>query len=263
MRGRWRSAYGTDAQLSGERAKGSVLVSGAAGAIGRATVAAFLEAGYAVVGIDRVPEEGRGATCPMHVVDLLDGNGLEGAIADAVERAPLSHVIGIAGGALPEEPIAAEEPWEVDEALFRRSLEANLDTQFRLVRATVPALMGSAAADRSVILTSSFNAISAQGMPAYSAAKAALHGLMRAMVRPLGAKGVRINVVAPGTIRTPRTERIWATRQGHFESLEASTALGRLGTPDDVAATYLGLSAMRHVTGHVLVVDGGQSLGRS
>ena len=87
--------------------------------------------------------------------------------------------------------------------------------------------------------------------------------MMHALVPPLGREGIRVNVVAPGTVRTPRTERIWAGDDGHWERLEASTALGRLGTPDDVARAYLALATqLTHVTGQVLVVDGGQMVKR-
>jgi 3-oxoacyl-[acyl-carrier protein] reductase len=96
-------------------------------------------------------------------------------------------------------------------------------------------------------------------MPAYSAAKAGLVGMMHGLVRPLGAEGIRVNTIAPGTIRTPRTERIWAHVPGHFERLADSTALGRLGEPRDVARAYRALALeLTHVSGEVLVVDGGQ-----
>jgi NAD(P)-dependent dehydrogenase (short-subunit alcohol dehydrogenase family) len=86
---------------------------------------------------------------------------------------------------------------------------------------------------------------------------------MRALTAPLGREGIRINVVAPGTVRTPRTERIWAHVPDHFPRLEATTALGRLASPDDVARAYLALATLlTHVTGEVLVVDGGQSTKR-
>ena len=101
-------------------------------------------------------------------------------------------------------------------------------------------------------------------MPAYSAAKAGLIGLMHALVSPLGAKGIRINVIAPGTIRTPRTERIWAHRPEHFQRLATGTALGRVGAPEDVGRAFLAVATLlTHVTGQVLVVDGGQMVKRS
>jgi NAD(P)-dependent dehydrogenase (short-subunit alcohol dehydrogenase family) len=100
-------------------------------------------------------------------------------------------------------------------------------------------------------------------MPAYSAAKAGLVGMMRALTAPLGAEGIRVNVVAPGTVRTPRTERIWSSDPGHFERLERGTALGKLGTPDDVSRVFVALATwLTHVTGQVIVVDGGQMVKR-
>lgn len=241
---------------------GVVLVTGSAGAIGTATVRRFLEAGYGVVGLDR--EEPDGPEDPAYAafrVDLLEGDALQAAIAEARGTGPLRHVVGIAGGALPEEPRTQDDPALLDPDAFRASIELNLVTQWRVLHAVTPWLREGAGADRSVTFTSSFNALSGQGMPAYSAAKAGLIGMTRALTGPLGAEGIRVNVVAPGTIRTPRTERVWAHVPDHFERLEATTALGRLGTPDDVARAYLALARdLTHVTGQVLVVDGGQTV---
>ena len=87
--------------------------------------------------------------------------------------------------------------------------------------------------------------------------------MMHALVDPLGGEGIRINVIAPGSVRTPRTERIWQHDADHFERLEAGTALGRLGTPDDIARSFIALATLlSHVTGQVLVVDGGQMVKR-
>jgi 3-oxoacyl-[acyl-carrier protein] reductase len=241
--------------------EGSVLVTGAAGAIGSATAEAFLAAGWAVLGIDRT--EG--------VLDVIEHPDYRGVVADAGDEAavagavaglevPLRHVVGVAGGALPAEPRTAEHPLELGVEEFSASLAANLTSQFAVTRATVPALRRSTG-DRSVTFTSSFNALSAQGMPAYSAAKAGLIGMMHGLVRPLGREGIRVNVVAPGTVRTPRTERIWGHVEGHFARLEEGTALGRLATPDDVARShYATACVLTHVTGQVVVVDGGQTV---
>jgi NAD(P)-dependent dehydrogenase (short-subunit alcohol dehydrogenase family) len=246
-------------------ARAVVLVTGAAGAIGTATVRCFLEAGFGVVGLDRdegvtdrVAEAYRG-----YRVDLHDEAELDRVLAEVSRAGRLRHVIGIAGGALPMEPDAEDDPHLLEVAAFRASIEANLVTQYVALRAALPWLRLSADIDRSITLTSSFNALAGWGMPAYSAAKAGLLGLMRALTAPLGREGIRINVVAPGTVRTPRTERIWAHVPDHFPRLEATTALGRLASPDDVARAYLALATLlTHVTGEVLVVDGGQSTKR-
>lgn len=242
-----------------------VLVTGAAGAIGSATVGVFIEAGFHVVGLDRAESVASVATDHYtgYQVDLEDEATVEDTLATAESLGRLAHVIGIAGGALPGEPSLINEPFTMTTERFRASIEANLVTQFVAARASLPWLRRSGGGDRSMTFTSSFNGLTGCGMPAYSAAKAGLIGLMLAVTGPLGAEGIRVNVVAPGTVRTPRTERIWSGVPGHFERLETTTALGRLGAPDDVARVFLSLATLlNHVTGQVLVVDGGQMVKR-
>lgn len=243
--------------LSAER---TVLITGAAGAIGTAAVRRFLDRNSVVLGLDRreVPDHGvrfRGLVC-----DLNDHASVIRSVNEGLEGLPpLAHYVGVAGGALPGEPDSRDIISGIDLDLFASSLAANLTTQVAALQAALPGLKALGGEDRSVTFTSSFNALSAQGMPGYSAAKAGLVGLMYACVRPLGAAGIRVNVVAPGTVRTPRTELLWASVPDHFERLASATALGRLAEPDDVAAAFVSLALdLAHVTGHVLVVDGGQ-----
>jgi NAD(P)-dependent dehydrogenase (short-subunit alcohol dehydrogenase family) len=235
---------------------GLAVVTGSAGAIGLATVAALSALGYDVVGLDRAAPP-PGAPGRHHLVDVCDATAISAVVDAERQGGELRHVISIAGGAIPGEPETRDDPTAIGADLFRRSIEVNLTSHFLVLNALLPWLRAGSG-DRSVTFTSSFNALSAQGMPAYSAAKAGLVGLMHALVDPLGRDGVRVNVVAPGTVRTPRTERLWRDSAGHFERLERSTALGRLGTPVDVAEAFVALTRLHHVTGHVLVVDGGQ-----
>lgn len=242
-----------------------VLVTGAAGAIGSATVGRFLNAGFHVIGLDR----DRAVVGLQHAnyagfqVDVANENSLVDALGQAQGIGRLVHLIGIAGGALPQETQAVGDPGQLGTDIFRASVEANLTTQFHVFRTVLPWLRRASDIDRSITFTSSFNALSGWGLPAYSAAKAGLIGLMQALAPPLGAEGIRVNVVAPGTVRTPRTERIWANDRRHFERLEKTSALGRLGRPDDVAAAFFALAVvLTHVTGQVLVVDGGQTVMR-
>lgn len=239
----------------------NVLVTGAAGALGGATVRAFVAEGWHVIGVDRTEAPDGSPDEAEHVlVDLADEDA-ERTIMRSLRDRRLQHVVAIAGGALPAEPGTQDDPLAVDVDLFRGSLDANLTTQFVTLRASLAALRRAGPGDRSVTFTSSFNALSAQGMPGYSAAKAGLTGLMHALVDPLGRDGIRVNVVAPGTVRTPRTERLWGSVPGHFERLERGTAVGRLGSPEDVARTYVAVATLlTHVTGQVVVVDGGQSV---
>jgi NAD(P)-dependent dehydrogenase (short-subunit alcohol dehydrogenase family) len=241
-----------------------VLITGAAGAIGRATVTEFLDRDFAVIGFDRDPgvvtvttREGYAGV----MVDLQDENAVEKAIADVRGCGELAHVIAIAGGALPGEPESRHDPALLSVELFAASVTENLTTQFITIQKALPWMRARQVAGASIACTSSWNALTGCGMPAYSAAKAGLIGMTHALAGPLGAEGIRINVVAPGTVRTPRTERLWGKESRHFETLEQSSLLGRLGEPADVARTFAALATLlTHVTGQVVVVDGGQML---
>lgn len=244
---------------------GSVLITGAAGAIGSATVDLFLNGGWAVLGLDRQDSAREIRNDGFHAaqVDLTQEKAVEAALAILDDMPPLLHVVAIAGGAMPEEPRTQDDLAEVSTDVFRGSIDQNLTSQFITVKACLPWLRQSPSEDRSVALTSSFNALSGYGMAAYSAAKAGLIGMMYAITPSLGSEGVRVNVVAPGTVRTPRTEAIWSHVPDHFEHLATTTALGLLGEPVDVARVYRSLALdLSHVTGQVLVVDGGQLVKR-
>lgn len=240
---------------------GAVLITGDAGAIGSATAQVFLELGWTVVGLDTAERSGVSDANPhlQLLVDVTDEEAIVQELQVLSSLPPLSHVVAIAGGALESEPKTQDDPDLIDVDDFRSSLDLNLTSQFITLKSSLPWLMANPDVDRSVTLTSSFNALSGQGMPAYSAAKAGLIGMMNALIGPLGAAGIRINTVAPGTIRTPRTERIWAHDPGHFERLGSSAALGKVGTPLDVANAFKAIALdLSHVTGQVMVVDGGQ-----
>lgn len=152
------------------------------------TVDAFLRVGARVVGMDR-REAGRKEDRYRHVVvELTDEADVQRAVTEGLCDRPLSHLVGIAGGALPDEPTSRGDPASIDVGLFRTSVEATLTGQFIVLRACLGRLAGSPSEDRSVTFTSSFNSLSAQGLPAYSAAKAGLLGLIWAGL-PLGSRG--------------------------------------------------------------------------
>ncbi|MGH3649549.1 MAG: SDR family NAD(P)-dependent oxidoreductase, partial [Acidimicrobiia bacterium] len=184
----------------------TVLVTGDAGAIGAATAELFVETGWHVLGVDKADRSGSASTDTYTKMsaDLTDEDATVESLQVLDELPPLTHVVAIAGGALETEPLTQDDPDLIDLDDFRASLELNLTSQFITLRSALPWLKVHHG-DRSVTFTSSFNALSGLGMPAYSAAKAGLIGMMNALVGPLGANGIRVNTVAPGTIRTPRT----------------------------------------------------------
>jgi 3-oxoacyl-[acyl-carrier protein] reductase len=239
----------------------AVVVTGAAGGLGSALVAALLGRGDVVVGLDRAAIDDPPPGLRAYPVDLRDEPAVTAALADAAGAGMLpSHVVAIAGGALPEEK-ACVDPALLPLDVFRRSLEQNLITAWIAVRAALPHLRAGSG-NRSVTLTSSTDALSAYGLPAYAAAKAGLLGLVRSLSATLGADGIRINAVAPGDVPTPRNVREWAHVPGWYDRLQEASVLDRLGTPEDLAATYLALIDLEHVTGQTIVVDGGQTIPR-
>lgn len=228
---------------------GSVaLVTGGRGGIGSAVVELFRAAGAEVLSVDLPggPEEPGFLGC-----DLTDPDAVE-ALARRVREGAgrLDHVVHCAG------IVRDAVIWKMPAAAWSEVIRANLDSGFHLLHALTPMLRESGRA--SVVLVSSINGERGKfGQANYAASKAGLIALGRTAARELGRFGVRVNVLAPGLIRTPMTE-------GLPEDVEKraveETALGRIGRPEDVAraALFLCSALAGHVTGQVLRVDGGQ-----
>lgn len=245
-----------------------VLITGSAGGIGSATARRFAAGGFAVVGLDLAPLEAaeeaglsgdaaRGGGYTHLIGDVADEAALAAAVEAAASLGTLRHVIGVAGGAMGEN--GAVDVLDVSLDAFRRSLELNLVSQWALLRAAVGELRRGGG-DRSVTFTSSINAVVGIDLHACSAAKAGLVSLARTAAGVLGRDGIRVNALAPGTVRTPRTEAAWAGDPGHFERLDRTCPLGRVGEPGHIAESFFALATvLTHVTGTTLVVDGGQT----
>jgi 3-oxoacyl-[acyl-carrier protein] reductase len=245
--------------------KGAVLISGAAGGIGAATVDRFLTSGYDVAGLDISPsvETLRSGAYRGKIVDVRDPERLAAALEELLTDLELRHVVGLVGGAVPEEADILLNRNSVAAAQgFASSISLNLTSQFSLVHAALPQLERTPG-DRSIALCSSVNALRGYGAPAYSAGKAGLIGMTHALATPLGRLGIRINVVAPGTTRTPMLEEAIASGGGpkRVPTKWREIPLGRAAEPEDVAALIETLAdQLTHVTGEVIKVDGGQVL---
>jgi NAD(P)-dependent dehydrogenase (short-subunit alcohol dehydrogenase family) len=142
---------------------------------------------------------------------------------------------------------------------FAAVLDLNLQSAFVTTRAVARRLV-DAGADGSIVLVSSISGVQAMpfGAP-YAAAKAGMLALVRTAALELGPLGVRVNAVAPGTIRTAHSEQGTPTVDSPEEQL--AIPLRRRGTPADIggAVLYLLSDLAGFVTGHTLVVDGGSS----
>lgn len=235
----------------------AVFVTGAAGGIGRALVAAFAAEGARVAAFDReppaLPEAAyRGA------FELRDRAAITAALA-AAEAAlgPMDVLVNNAGytraGALDG---LSGETWDEELAI-------NLTGTQNVTAALLP---GMRARRRGAIVTiGSVNGLMHFGNPAYSAAKAGLEAYMRAIAVECGPDGVRANTLCPGSVRTPAWDHRMAAEPDLAERIARYYPLGRMLEPGEIAAAALFLAspAASGITGTTLVVDGGLTAGNA
>ncbi|MEV5517787.1 SDR family NAD(P)-dependent oxidoreductase [Streptomyces flaveolus] len=236
-----------------------ILVTGAARGIGAATAARLAEegAGVLVTDVDRPAAEKtaaalreRGLTAEAFGCDVADRASVEAAVARAVDAfGSLDVLVNNAYACTPDAPLFEDEP---DEA-WARDLDITLTGAYRCCRAALPHL---AASGRGAIVSiGSVNGLQDFGNHAYSAAKAGLASLTRTLAGHAAARGVRVNLVAPGTVRTTA----WEGRDDELAAVRGLYPLGRVGEPGDIAAAvaFLASRDASWITGTTLAVDGG------
>lgn len=233
----------------------SVIVTGAAGGIGAALVAAFEAAGWDVVGTDRVAS-GRDA----HVVGDL---GRCADPADADGRALVEALRARTGGRLGA--IVHNAAYQVvrDSAAltaddWRLTLDVNLLAPFWLTMAFREELEANAGS--MLALSSIHEKLTKPGFVAYATSKAALSGLVRAMAVDLGGR-IRCNAICPAAIATPMLRAGFDGRPEAYRQLEAHHPSGRIGQPEEIArlAVYLCSDATGFMNGACIDVSGGIS----
>ena len=221
----------------------TVIVTGAASGIGRATSVRLAADGWRVIGVD-VRED------MPHEIEAVVGDAADpAAMASALERTNgrLAGLVCAAG-------IPPNERWDdIDE--WREILRVDLTGPYVAARVCMPALV--AGRGSMVVLGSIVGAAEGSARsPGYAAAKSGLEGLTRSLALVGAPNGVRVNVVQPGAIDTPFDPPRFPPAD------RPDVPLGRMGTADEVAAAIcflLGDDAS-YVTGAVLRVDGGRSI---
>ena len=146
---------------------------------------------------------------------------------------------------------------DIEREDMARLMDSNLVAPFDLARRAVP-LMRASGYGRIVNITSIASHI-ARGDASYTASKAALDGLTRALAAELGPEGITVNAVAPGFVLTERNEAWFTDGPEIADHLARRTSLGRWATPEEIAGpvAFLASPEASYITGHTLIVDGG------
>lgn len=241
--------------MASERLAGkTAVVTAAASGIGRASADAFARAGARVLAVD-IDATGLGTLtgCETFVVDVRDA----AAIHAFAVKAGAVNVLFNCAGMVPKGTVL-----ETDPAAWNAAFDLNVTSMYHMIRAFLP---GMVAARSGSIINMSSVAGSITGVAdrcAYATTKAAVLGLTKSVARDFVSQGIRCNAICPGTVDTPSLQaRLHA--YGDYEKtrreFEARQPMGRLGTPDEIAALalYLASDESAFTTGQAHIVDGG------
>ena len=248
------------------RLQGKTIVVTAAGqGIGRACTLAMAREGAAVWATDLNPAllaayagESGIRTAELNVLSTEDVN------AFAVRTGPIDVLLNCAGYVHQGDIMqTSEDDWDF-------SMDLNVKSMYRTIRAFLPGMLKQGKAS---VVNMASAASSIKGAPnrvIYSASKAAVIGLTRALAADYVARGVRFNAICPGTIESPSLgDRIRAVSQESGKTIDEARAMfiarqpiGRLGTPEEIAmlAVYLASDESAFTTGTAQIIDGGWSL---
>lgn len=234
-----------------------VLITGGSRGLGVSLVSSFLELGDSVATCSRSPSEATeawGADLSERFyyepVDLVNADACQAFVANVLERFGRIDVLVNNAGVARERVLSLMGEQEIDEVI-----DLNLKATIHVTR-VVSRQMLRQGSGRIINISSIGGRSGYRGLSVYSATKAAIDGLTRALARELGSRGITVNSVAPGYVRTELSHGL---DEAQLEQITRRTPAGRLGEPHDIATAvrFLASAEAGFVTGHVLVVDGG------
>jgi 2-keto-3-deoxy-L-fuconate dehydrogenase len=248
----------------GERLRGKkALVTAAAQGIGRASALAFAAEGANVIATDintgKLEELSRAATGKLETrrLDVTDAAAVS---ALAGELGAIDVLFNCAGfvhhGTVLD---CTEKDWDF-------TMNLNVRSMYLMIRAFLPAMLKSGKGASIINMSSSVSSIkAAPNRFVYATSKAAVIGLTKAVAMDFVKQGIRCNAICPGTIATPSLDDRIAAQGGTDEVRKAFVArqpLGRLGTPEEIAALAVHLAGdeSRFTTGATHIIDGGWTL---
>jgi NAD(P)-dependent dehydrogenase (short-subunit alcohol dehydrogenase family) len=239
------------------------IVTGGAAGLGLAMTTKFVEAGIRTVMIGRKEEALKataaalGELCSYKVLDLQQLEAIPGCIAEIAESfGQIDILINNAGINMKKDFL------EVTDQDFYNIIQTNVLSVFAISREVSKVMVKQG--HGAIVNISSMAA--QYGIPkviAYTAAKSAIEGMTKAMAVELSPLGIRVNCIAPGFIKTAMSSKALDNDPERKNKVLSRTPMGHLGLPEDIADTalYLSSDAAKYITGTILPVDGGNSIG--
>ncbi len=239
----------------------AALVTGSSRGIGLAIAQAMAKAGSELVlhGLEEAPADESLREFPYLRLDLMGEGGTERVIDEAFAANPALDLLVCNAGSFFDLPFLemTRERWD-------KTMGLNVEPAYFLAQAFAKRLAAQKKTG-SIVITSSTNGFQAEfDSTAYDTSKGALVMMTRTIALSLAEHGIRVNGLAPGFIETPFTTGSLARNPGLKESLERKIAVGRIGQPEDCAGAvvFLCSGAAAYITGQVIIVDGGLTLGQ-
>jgi NAD(P)-dependent dehydrogenase (short-subunit alcohol dehydrogenase family) len=239
------------------------IVTGGASGLGLAITKKFIASGVTTIMIGRNEENLQavatelGALCHYKVADLSNLSAIPSLIQNIVSDYPQIDILVNNAGINQKKHFI-----EVTDEDFQRVVQTNLNSVFTISREVTKHMF-----EKKQGCIINISSMAAQyGIPyviAYTAAKTGIEGMTKAMAVELSPSGIRVNCVAPGFIKTNMSAKALDSDPERKQKVMSRTPMGKLGEPEDVAEAvyFLSSDAAKYITGVVLPVDGGNSIG--